>query len=112
MHGLSNKGKFSLLPNSCATFWLGVAPIGHRIKIEKLKIHWSICDVRGPLGANFAIFLPTDFVKTRPNCFRKNPSRPGTTNPGDVNFCINSFPPCGGFVPRNWHAVTCTRAGL
>ena len=29
----------------------------------------------------------------------------------EANFRIKSLPLCGGFVPRNRHAVTCERAG-
>ena len=56
--------------------WLGAPSIGHRIKIEKSKINGLICHVRGPLGANLAIFSLTDFVIWQPNCFQKTQAAP------------------------------------
>ena len=72
--------------------------------VSKLKNRWSICDVRGPLGANFAIFSLTDFVKNWPNRFRKNASRPRTATQWG-QFSHKKASPLRGFVPRNRHAV-------
>ena len=105
-------GQCPMLPNGSQTFWLEVPPIGHRIKIQKLKIHWSICNVWGPFDAKFHDILTNGSCGIEAQSFSEKPRLPRNRKPGWANFCIKSLPPCGGFVLRNRHAVTCVRAGL
>ena len=57
---------FLVLPNGCPS-----VPIGPGSKYQKSKIHWSMPNVGGVLGANFAKFALMDFAQTRLNHFRK-----------------------------------------
>src|SRR5271154_5628027 len=52
-------------------------PIDPGSKYQKSKIHWSMPNVGGVLGANFAKFALTDFAQKRLNRFhKKSPTAP------------------------------------
>ena len=90
---------FSLLPNGCPTFWLRAPPISHHIKIQKSNIHWSICDVRGALGANFGIFSG-GFCNIAAQSFAENPPAAPEPQTRGGQFLHKKSSPLRGLCPE------------
>src|SRR5271155_104748 len=81
---------------------------------QNSKVEDSLVNLRcqGTAWCKFCDILTDGFCGIEAQSFSEKPRLPRNRKPRGVNFRIKSLPPCWGFVPRNWHAVTCARAGL
>src|SRR5271155_4811081 len=74
---------------------------------QNSKVEDPLVNLRcqGAAWCKFSDSFTDRFCEEAAQSFAEEPRLPQNRKRGRVNFFIKSFPPCGGFVVKNRHAV-------